>query len=245
MAGALQFSGRSTPELHYPEIGQGYSMREVNVLVPAELGWHANALVSPLGILKLLRWDDLASIPEFVGAVWAIVPRALAPAACALLRDDARTRSAHITLVTRPGEPLSAEARTLGADDAIVGPVAPSTLTGHFERICEGLAGDGPAGVVRAGPLTLDLRSYLACWQGRPIRLSLTEFRILAYFLGNPGRVVSRTELAEMLGRSGEVLSDPVVTGWVGRLVRKLRAADVPDPVQGLRGRGYRFLPPA
>lgn len=221
-------------------------MRQVSVLLAAQLLCQAKSLVSTRGVLNLMRWDLAGKVPQFAGQAWALVPRGEAREACAMLRADPRTHDAHITLVVDNADTVSPEnLADCDADDTIFGPLSPPAITAHFERICDALGGDDAGGILRAGKLSVDLDAYLVCWDGRPIRLALIEIKLLTYFMSNPVRIIGRTELAEMLGRLGEAVSDPVVTGWVGRMNRKLKAVGMPDALHGMRGHGYRFLPPA
>lgn len=70
-----------------------------------------------------------------------------------------------------------------------------------------------------------------------PLQLTAQEFRILAYLLHHPGKIVSRTELIEhVYGRNFDRDSN-VIDVLLGRIRRKLSV----NLIQTVRGQGYRL----
>ena len=96
------------------------------------------------------------------------------------------------------------------------------------------------AGVLDAGPLTLNLRLFSAVLDAQPLPLTRLEFDLLVYLVLNGDRVVSQLEiLGAVLGaRQGEVNS--VVRVHVSRIRAKLGAHA--GLIQTVRGRGFRFV---
>jgi two-component system, OmpR family, phosphate regulon response regulator PhoB len=87
----------------------------------------------------------------------------------------------------------------------------------------------------------LDRRNHVVVAQGQELDLRPTEFRLLAALMERPGAVVSQQELLE------SAWGDPycgasAVKLYVSYLRRRPARADV-DPVETVRGVGYRYRP--
>ena len=92
---------------------------------------------------------------------------------------------------------------------------------------------------LRHGELVIDPVAFAARFRGKVLALRPNEFRLLAFFVANPDRVFSRTELIESLGKDSGLIDERTVDVWTGRLRRALRAAGVPDPLRTVRALGY------
>jgi len=77
---------------------------------------------------------------------------------------------------------------------------------------------------------------------GRPLDLTLTEFKLLGAFVRNAGRVLSRQQLLDAAWGVGTVLSDRAVDNHIVNLRRKIeRVPTEPSHLLSVRGLGYRF----
>jgi len=103
----------------------------------------------------------------------------------------------------------------------------------------------GSAGVVEHLGIRVDHVQHRAFCAGRELRLTVTEFRLLAFLLAHPGRAFARRQLVEAAIRGGAVVLDRTIDVHVKALRRKLGQ---PDLIETVRGIGYRLcasLPPA
>ena len=94
---------------------------------------------------------------------------------------------------------------------------------------------------LETGDLVLDLIHRRVSLDGSDVNLSAREFELLAYLVRHTDRVVSRDEI---LGAVWGYDHDPgtnVVGVYIGYLRRKLAAPDQPDPIETVRGAGYRL----
>jgi two-component system response regulator RegX3 len=100
---------------------------------------------------------------------------------------------------------------------------------------------------LRHGDLTLDLTRHEVTVAGRPVPLTLVEFRLLAALLEADGRVLSRDQLLDAVyGAEDAGVLDRTVDVHIGRLRDKLDDdAERPRYVATVRGVGYRAAPPA
>jgi len=111
-----------------------------------------------------------------------------------------------------------------------------------------GKEADGPpdasgGGVLALGGVTLDRYRRLVTVNGRPVRLSPMESRLLWFLASHPGRVFSRRELLQAVW--GYSYGDWTVAVHIHHLRKKIE----PDPshpvlIRTVRGVGYRFTPP-
>ena len=86
----------------------------------------------------------------------------------------------------------------MGADDYMTKPFAIEELLARIRVLLKRHARTGGAaegGVLRAGPLTLDTRSYAVAYGDMPISLTKKEFDLLRYLLERQGQVVTRDAL--------------------------------------------------
>jgi two-component system, OmpR family, response regulator len=100
-------------------------------------------------------------------------------------------------------------------------------------------AGHASAELV-CGPVHLDTRAARVAVDGQPVRLTAQEYRLLAYLMHHPGKVVSRTELTEHLYDQDFDRDSNTIEVFVGRLRKKLGV----DVIETSRGLGYRLRPP-
>ena len=77
---------------------------------------------------------------------------------------------------------------------------------------------------------------------GRVIDLSPTEYRILEYMVHRPRVIVSKRELLEHLYDYNWEHHSNVIEAHISNLRKKLMADSDQQPVETLRGRGYRLV---
>ena len=88
----------------------------------------------------------------------------------------------------------------------------------------------------------LDLLEERLWVEGRPIELARKPFALLRFFALNPGRLLTKAEIAAHLWPTTHV-SDSLIKGYVRDLRRALKDdPQCPGFIETLRGRGYRYL---
>jgi DNA-binding response OmpR family regulator len=96
-------------------------------------------------------------------------------------------------------------------------------------------AGD-TAGLLRVGAVTLDRKTRSVSVAGRPATLTATEFDLLAFFMGNPGRVFTREQLLDAAWAPRAGAGTRTVDVHIAQLRAKLGEA---SPIRTVRGVGY------
>ena len=76
------------------------------------------------------------------------------------------------------------------------------------------------------------------------IELTTYEYKVLQYLLMHPGEVVPKMDLSEHIYEEDADRDSNVIEVFVGRLRRKLDPDGALNPIETLRGRGYRLALP-
>jgi two-component system response regulator PhoP len=94
---------------------------------------------------------------------------------------------------------------------------------------------------VTLGPFTIDLSGQRVLLGDDEVELTTFEYKVLNYFVMHPGEVVTKSELAEHIYEEDADRDSNVIEVFVGRLRRKLDPDGTLNPIETLRGRGYRL----
>ncbi len=127
-----------------------------------------------------------------------------------------------------------------GGDDYLVKPFHMEELLARIKVLLRRAAGWSQP-VLRCGPVALDTVSQQVSVNDQAVDLTAYEYNLLEYLMLHNGEVVSKAELTEHLYDQDFDRESNVLEVLVGRLRRKLDPEGVLQPIETLRGRGYRF----
>ena len=135
------------------------------------------------------------------------------------------------------------EALKIGADDYVVKPFHVEELLARVDALLRRAGGWAQSELV-CGPVSLDTRSQTVTANGEPLELTSFEYRLLEYLMLHAGEVLSKTQITEALYDQDFERDSNVIEVFIGRLRRKLDPNGEFQPIETLRGRGYRMALP-
>jgi two-component system, OmpR family, response regulator len=130
---------------------------------------------------------------------------------------------------------------TLGADDYVTKPFSLEEVIARIRAILRRTR--QPSGTalptrLEFADIELDEDTYEVWKAGRPVALSPTEFKLLRYFLANPGRVLSKAQILDHVWAYDFGGDGNVVESYVSYLRRKVDTTE-PKLLHTVRGVGY------
>ena len=124
-----------------------------------------------------------------------------------------------------------------GADDYLTKPFMMDEVVLRLRAMLRRVSGTG-APVLRAGGLEYDVGTGRFVWQGLQLQLTAQEHKILAYFMHHPGQLLTRSAIAEHVYARDLDPDSNTIDVLIGRIRRKLGAADL---LVTERGQGFRL----
>jgi len=125
-----------------------------------------------------------------------------------------------------------------GADDYLVKPFALKEMRARVRALIRRAEPD-PGEVLRFADLELDLSGYQAHRGGRKLELSKTEFSLLEQLMRHPRRVLTRTQIFELVWGYDFGPTSNALGVYIGYLRRKTEASGEPRLLHTVRGVGY------
>lgn len=163
------------------------------------------------------------------------------------LRANDRTRGLPILMLTAKSEEADKVlGLDSGADDYVTKPFSPKELIARVRALLRRQTAVDDTGPLTVGPLKLDPSSHrvlavLPNSEPKPISLGPTEYRLLQYFMANPERVHSRTNLLDKVWGNEVYIEERTVDVHIKRLRAALSPFDCDRFIETVRGSGYRI----
>jgi len=135
-----------------------------------------------------------------------------------------------------------------GADDYIRKPFSQRLLLERVKAVLRRAEGhkdntaEGKKDALVRGKLALDPQRHECTWEGKPVRLTVTEFLILQCLAQRPGFVKSRDSLMDAAYDDQVYVDDRTIDSHIKRLRKKFKQVDDSfESIETLYGVGYRY----
>jgi len=138
-----------------------------------------------------------------------------------------------------------------GADDYVRKPFSQRLLLERVKAVLRrnegnkqvgGTPGEPKKEALVRGKLALDPQRHECTWDGKPVRLTVTEFLILQCLAQRPGFVKSRDNLMDAAYDDQVYVDDRTIDSHIKRLRKKFKVVDDDfDAIETLYGVGYRY----
>jgi DNA-binding response OmpR family regulator len=131
----------------------------------------------------------------------------------------------------------------IGADDYVVKPFGARELLARIRAVLRRSQPDEHQ-LVSFSDVEVDLERRIVRRRGDELRLTRAEFNLLAFFVQNPGRALTRDVLLNSVWGYDSFPNTRTVDAHVVRLRQKLEPhSEAPRHFVTLHGVGYRFVP--
>ena len=128
-----------------------------------------------------------------------------------------------------------------GADDYLAKPFHYQELAARVKALIRRSAGQADP-VITVGDVTLNSVTQDVRKNGDALDLTAYEYRLLHYLMLNAGKVISKMELTDHLYEEDTDRDSNVIEVFIRRLRKKLDPDGTLEPIETLRGRGYRYV---
>ena len=161
---------------------------------------------------------------------------------CRMLKKDQRTEAIPIIMVTAKGtETDVVTGLEMGAQDYIAKPFSMKVLIARVRTILRRKQ-ERPSerdAVVKIHDILIDPSRHEVLVKGKCVELTFSEFSILHFLAGRPGRVMTREQIVDAVRGADYAVTDRAVDVQIVGLRKKLGARA--DYIETVRAVGYRF----
>lgn len=158
------------------------------------------------------------------------------------LKNDASYKQIPIILLTaRTEESDKVRGLEIGADDYMTKPFSPKELIARIRAVIRRTGKLDDTGQLTIGDLILDAGQHRLTIAGQTMDVSPTEFKLIQFFMSNPDKVYSRTQLLDQVWGRSVYIEERTVDVHIRRLRKILAEFDRENLIQTVRGFGYRF----
>ncbi|HEY8553611.1 MAG TPA: response regulator transcription factor [Burkholderiales bacterium] len=160
---------------------------------------------------------------------------------CRRLREDARRDTPVLMLTARDTLDDKLAGFTSGADDYVVKPFALKEVEARLVALHKRHHGRSALRPLQVGDLVYDPATLCVTRAGEPVKLPRKCLRLLEVLMQQPNKVHSRLELEHAVWGDAQPQSD-TLRSHMHLLRRALARPGRPDPIENVRGLGYRLV---
>lgn len=129
-----------------------------------------------------------------------------------------------------------------GADDYLTKPFAFDELIARIHALSRRLnPTSADSWEIRLGSMVMDAKAHTLRREEKPIDLTKKEWDLLEFFMRHPGQVLSRQEILDYVWSYETNVQPEMVDVYISYLRQKLGVDGKKNPIETVRGFGYRF----
>ncbi len=199
----------------------------------SEAGWHSTVVHTAAD-----GWDAISRrMPDLVLLDW-MLPDQSGLRFLSRLRAERQWQALLVMMLTAKSmEEDKISGLDNGADDYMTKPFSPRELTSRVKALLRRKNPEQVSDILSAGSVTLDLASCTVAMNDQKIEIGHAEYRLLKFFMANPDRVFSRSQLLDKVWGDHVVIEERTVDVHVLRLRKALREAE--HLIRTVRSVGY------
>lgn len=132
----------------------------------------------------------------------------------------------------------------LGADDYVTKPYSTRELLARMKAVLRRgrEVVQSESGLLKAGPVVMDIERHIVTVDGQPIQMPLKEFELLELLMENVNRVLTRGQIIDRVWGSNYFGDTKTLDVHVKRIRSKIEEdPSRPKLLQTVRGLGYKF----
>ena len=150
-----------------------------------------------------------------------------------------------IMLTALDSEADAVQGLEAGADDYVTKPFGLAELRSRIRAVLRRAHGRVVEGSLRVGPVTLDQEERRVSVDGRPVKLTFSEYELIARLMSRPGHAFNRQELLRSIWGDSAYRDPRAIDVHIRHLREKLEPRpEEPALILTVPGRGYRFREP-
>lgn len=147
-----------------------------------------------------------------------------------------------LMLTARAEETDKIKGLDVGADDYMTKPVSLQELDARIRALIRRTQGLNEKNLIEHGAITIDPENQTLAINGEAVKVGITEFRLLHFFMVNPNRLYSRAQLLDSVWGQSTFIEERTVDTHIMRLRKILKPFSVDTMLETIRGVGYRFV---
>jgi two-component system phosphate regulon response regulator PhoB len=179
------------------------------------------------------------SLPDLLVLDW-MLPGVSGIELCRRIRQNPEMSRLPVIMLTARGEEGDrVRGLSTGADDYMVKPFSTPEFVARVRALLRRSKPEILANVLAVADVTLDRETHRVFRADREIKLGPTEFRLLEFFLQNPGRVFTRGQLLDRVWGESIYIDERTVDVHIGRLRKAINLRGASDVIRTIRGAGY------
>lgn len=161
-----------------------------------------------------------------------------------LCRQLRRKSQVPIVVLSVKGEERSkVQALDAGADDYVTKPFSMAELLARVRANLRRSPDEPPSPIIETGDFRIDLDAHTVAILGHELRLTPTEFALLAHFARHPGKVLPHRALLAAVWGGQSTEQHEYLRVFIGQLRKKLEAVGRRQYILTEPWVGYRFEP--